>query len=108
MQNALNSQDWEEVESLIIPIALGFLGRAGVCYAALVIAALLFLSRLHQYSIRLLDRGGGKVYSSGSLDFRSIYISIVLFQGAYIWIKFREVAPESNQHPSPGCTANLE
>jgi len=42
VQNALNSQDWEEVESLIIPIALGFLGRAAVYYAALVIAELLF------------------------------------------------------------------
>ena len=102
VQNALNSQDWEEVESLIIPIALGFLGRAGVYYAALVIAALLFLSRLYQYSIGLLDRGGGKTYSSGSLDFRSIYIPIVLFQGAYIWIKFRDVAPESDQPPPKG------
>jgi len=61
-----------------------------------------FLSRLYQYSIRLLDRGGGKIYSSGSLDFRCIYISIVLFQGAYIWIKFRDVAPESNQRPPKG------
>ena len=101
--NALNSQDWEEVESLVIPIALGFLGRARVYYDALVIAAIfLLLSRVYQYSIRLLDRGGGKIYSSGSLEFRSIYISIVLFQGAYIWIKFRDVAPESNQRPSPG------
>ena len=102
VQNALNSQDWEEVESLIIPIALGFLGRARVYYDALVMAALLFLSRIYQYWIGLLDRGGGKIYSSGSLEFRSIYISIVLFQGAYIWIKFRDVAPESNQRPSPG------
>jgi hypothetical protein len=102
VQNALNSQDWEEVESLIIPIALGFLGRAAVYYAALVIAALLFLSRLYQYSIRLLDRGGGRIYSSGSLEFRSIYISIVLFQGSYIWIKFRDVAPESDQRPPKG------
>jgi hypothetical protein len=47
---------------------------------------------------------------SGSLEFRSIYISIVLFQGAYVWIKFREVAPPSQQKPSPGlyrkCTTN--
>jgi hypothetical protein len=102
VQIALNSQNWEEVESLIIPIAIAFLGRAAVNYDAFLILAVLLLSRVYRYLINLVDRGGGKIYSSGSLEFRSIYISIVLFQGAYIWIKFREVAPESNQHPSPG------
>jgi hypothetical protein len=38
------------------------------------------------------------------VDFRSIYISIVLFQGAYIWIKFRDVAPESKHRPPPGLS----
>ena len=102
VQNALNWQNWEEVDSLILPIALAFLGRAAVYFDAFVILAVLLLSRVYQYLIGLVDRGGGKLYSSGSLEFRSIYISIVLFLGAYIWIKFRDVAPESNQHPSPG------
>ena len=102
VQITLNSQNWEEVESLIIPIALAFLGRAAVYYEAFVILAVLLLSRVYHYLISLVDRGGRKTYSSGSLDFRCIYIPIVLFQGAYIWIKFREVAPESNQRPSRG------
>jgi hypothetical protein len=29
---------------------------------------------------------------SGSLDYRDTYIAIVLFRGAYVWIKFRDVA----------------
>ena len=38
------------------------------------------------------EKHGSKVYSCSSLDFRAIYI--VLFVGAYLWIKFREVAPK--------------
>lgn len=96
--NAMNSQNWEEVESLIMPIAVAFCRR----FDAFVISTALLLSLVYRYLIALVDRGGGKTYSSGSLDFRSIYISIVLFQGAYVWIKFREVAPDSQQTPSPG------
>jgi hypothetical protein len=96
--NAMNSQNWEEVESLIMPIAVAFCRR----FDAFVISTALLLSVVYRYLIALVDRGGGKTYSSGSLDFRSIYISIVLFQGAYVWIKFREVAPPSQQKPSPG------
>jgi hypothetical protein len=39
-----------------------------------------------------VKRGCSKAYSSRSLEFRDTYISIVLFQGSYIWIRFREVA----------------
>jgi hypothetical protein len=42
------------------------------------------------YLIGCIDRGG----SSGSLEFRDTYISIILFQGSYVWIKSREVAPK--------------
>jgi hypothetical protein len=48
---------------------------------------------LYQCLIGYIDRGGTKSYSSGSLEFRPTYVSIVLFQGAYVWIQFRDVAP---------------
>jgi hypothetical protein len=41
-----------------------------------------------------VDRGGTKTYNPGSLEFRATYVSLLLFQGAYVWIKFREVAPK--------------
>ena len=36
-----------------------------------------------------IDKGGSKTSSSSSLQFRDIFISIVLFHGSYVWIKFR-------------------
>jgi hypothetical protein len=39
-----------------------------------------------------VDRGGTKTYNPGSLEFRATYVSLLLFQGAYVWIKFRDVA----------------
>jgi hypothetical protein len=59
---------------------------------AVVVSAVALLSLIYHYLAGYIDRGGTKTYSPGSLDFRSTYISIVLFQGAYFWIKFRDVA----------------
>jgi hypothetical protein len=57
-----------------------------------VVSAVVLLYVVYQYLMGCLNRRGTKSYSSGSLDFRDIYVSIVLFQGAYVWIKFRQAA----------------
>ncbi|KAG0606538.1 hypothetical protein M758_9G149000 [Ceratodon purpureus] len=61
-------------------------------YNALVSAVL--LSVVLQYLIGYVDRGGTKTYNSGSLEFRATFVSLLLFRGAYVWIKFRDVAPK--------------
>lgn len=61
-------------------------------FNAMVVSAVLLLYFVYQYLMWYVDRGSSKTYSSGSLDFRDIYVSIVLFPGAYIWIKFRQAA----------------
>ncbi|KAG0556807.1 hypothetical protein KC19_11G080600 [Ceratodon purpureus] len=60
---------------------------------AVVVSAVVLLCLVYQYLIGYVDRGGSKADSSGSLEFRDTYISIVLFLGSYIWIKSRDVAP---------------
>lgn len=45
-------------------------------------------------STTFLLRGGTKTYSSGSLDFRDTFMLVLLFRGSYVWIKFRDVAPQ--------------
>ncbi|KAG0605594.1 hypothetical protein M758_9G071700 [Ceratodon purpureus] len=77
-------------------------GRAVVYVDAFIFFTALLLSAVFQYLIGSLDKGGTKVHSSGSLEFRSMYVSIVLLLGAYVWIKFRDVAPPSQQKPSAG------
>ncbi|KAG0605598.1 hypothetical protein M758_9G072100 [Ceratodon purpureus] len=76
-------------------------GRAAV-YDAFVFLTALLLSAVFQYLIGPLEKGGTKVHSSGSLEFRWKYISILLFDGWYVWVKFRVVAPDSEQKPSRG------
>ena len=100
--NAMDSQDWDKVESLVMPVVAAFPGRA-ILYHAFIILAVFHLSMVYQYLIGHVDRGGGKTYSSSSLEFRNIYISIVLFLGAYVWIKSRDdVVPPSQHKPSKG------
>lgn len=102
VRNAMYSQSWEVVESLILPIAFVALVRAAAIYSAIVVLAVQLVSMVFRYLIGPIDRGGGKEYSSGSLEFRSTYISIVLYHGSYIWIKFRDVAQESSKRPGEG------
>lgn len=52
--------------------------------------------------IGCIDRGGSKACSSGSLEFRAIYISMLLFRAAYVWIKFRDVIPRGAVYQKPG------
>ena len=59
-----------------------------------VVSAVALLCFVYQYLIGYFDKGGSKTYSSGSFDFRDFYVSIVLYQGSYVWIKFRGVAPK--------------
>ncbi|KAG0559820.1 hypothetical protein KC19_10G131800 [Ceratodon purpureus] len=54
------------------------------------VSALSFLSLIYRYLAGCVSRGGTKTHSSGALEFRSTYVSIVLFQGSYVWIKFRD------------------
>jgi hypothetical protein len=55
-------------------------------FTVVVAAVLHLLSFVFQYLIGYVDRGGSKTYSSGSFDFRATFVSLVLFQGAYVWI----------------------
>ncbi|KAG0586053.1 hypothetical protein KC19_2G060200 [Ceratodon purpureus] len=59
---------------------------------AVVAAAAVLLSLVYLYLTGDAARGGSIPYSSGSLDFRDTYIPIILFHGAYVWIKSRDVA----------------
>jgi hypothetical protein len=64
---------------------------------AVVVSAVALFSLVYHYLAGYTDRGGTKIYSPGSLEFRATYISLVLFQGAYVWIKFRDVIPSSKR-----------
>ncbi|KAG0603860.1 hypothetical protein M758_10G126300 [Ceratodon purpureus] len=68
---------------------------------AVIVSAVALLSLIYRYLAGHIDRGGTKTYSSGSLEFRSTYVSIVLFQGSYVWIKFRDVAPRRAGYRRP-------
>jgi hypothetical protein len=59
---------------------------------AVVVAAVVLLSYVYLYLTGCGGRDGSRAVSSGSLDYRDTYIAIVLFRGAYVWIKFRDVA----------------
>jgi hypothetical protein len=60
---------------------------------AVVVAAVVLLSYVYLYLTGSGGWDGSRAESSGSLDYRDTYIAIVLFRGAYVWIKFRDVAP---------------
>jgi hypothetical protein len=57
-----------------------------------VVSAVVLLAYVYQYRTGCVAWGWSKAHSSGSLAFRDTYISIVLFQGACVWIKVRDVA----------------
>jgi hypothetical protein len=59
---------------------------------AVVVAAVVLLSYVYLYLTGCGGWHGSRAVSSGSLDYRDTYIAIVLFRGAYVWIKFRDVA----------------
>ncbi|KAG0603863.1 hypothetical protein M758_10G126600 [Ceratodon purpureus] len=66
-----------------------------------IVSAVALLSLIYLYLAGYVDKGGTKTYSSGSLVFRSTYVSIVLFQGSYVWIKFRDVASKRAGYRRP-------
>jgi hypothetical protein len=61
---------------------------------AVVVSTLSLLSIVYQYLLGYVLKGGTTTYSSGSLDFRETFVSLLLFQGSYVWIFFRDVAPK--------------
>ena len=58
---------------------------------AVVVVAVVLLSYVYLYLTGCGGWGCSRAVSSGSLDYRDTYIAIVLFRGAYVWIKFRDV-----------------
>lgn len=56
-----------------------------------IIFSAVVLSIVYQYLLGHVDIGGTQTYNPGSIEFRDIYVSLVLFLGAYVWIKFRDV-----------------
>jgi hypothetical protein len=77
-----------EIEKIFAPLA----NDVREAYAVAV-AAVVLLSYVYLYLTGCGGWDGSRAVSSGSLDYRDTYIAIVLFRGAYVWIKFRDVAP---------------
>ena len=59
---------------------------------AVVVAAVVLLSYIYLYLTGCGGWDASRALSCGPLDYRDTYIAIVLFRGAYVWIKFRDVA----------------
>ena len=72
---------------------------------AVVVAAVVLLYCVNLYLTGCGGWDASRVVSSGSLDYRDTYIAIVLFRGAYIWIKFRDVA--STKRIPPGAVQQI-
>ena len=68
------------------------LSASGLESAYNILVSAVVLSIVYQYLVGYVDRGGTKTYNPGSLEFRATYVSLLLFQGAYVLIKFRVVA----------------
>jgi hypothetical protein len=79
---------FDEIEKILAPLA----DDVREAYAV-VVAAVVLLSYVYLYLTGCGGWDGSRAVSSGSLDYRDTYIPIVLFRGAYVWIKFRDVAP---------------
>jgi hypothetical protein len=78
---------FDEIEETLAPLA----DEVREAYAV-VVAAVVLLSYVYLYLTGCGGWHGSRAVSSGSLDYRDTYIAIVLFRGAYVWIKFRDVA----------------
>ncbi|KAG0606537.1 hypothetical protein M758_9G148900 [Ceratodon purpureus] len=85
-----------QVHSLesIIALFSGVAPASGLDFAYNALVSAVVLSNVLQYLIGYVDKGGTKTYNSGSLEFRATFVSLLLFRGAYVWIKFRDVAPK--------------
>ena len=77
----------DEIEKFFAPLA----NDIREAYAVVVVAVVL-LSYVYLYLTGCGGWGCSRAVSSRSLDYRDTYIAIVLFRGAYVWIKFRDVA----------------
>ncbi|KAG0561429.1 hypothetical protein KC19_9G064300 [Ceratodon purpureus] len=86
------NEQLQYLESLLALFPKSVCSELEQVFGAMLVSALVLLYCVSQYLMGYADRGRSKTYSSGSLDFRDIYVSIVLFQGAYVWIKFRQAA----------------
>ncbi|KAG0606862.1 hypothetical protein M758_9G174100 [Ceratodon purpureus] len=98
------NEQLQYLESLLVLFPKSVCSELEQVFGAMLVSALVLLYCVSQYLMGYADRGRSKTYSSGSLDFRDIYVSIVLFQGAYVWIKFRQAA-RSGCHKRKSCEA---
>ena len=72
---------------------------------AVVVAAVVLLSYIYLYLTGCGGWDASRALSCGPLDYRDTYIAIVLFRGAYVWIKFRDVA--STKRIPPGAVQQI-
>ena len=82
----------DEIERTLAPLA----DDVPEAYAVAVVAVAL-LSYVYRYLTGCGGWDGSRAVSSGSLDYRDTYIAILLFRGAYVWIKSRDVAPTKSK-----------
>ncbi|KAG0562395.1 hypothetical protein KC19_9G142700 [Ceratodon purpureus] len=52
------------------------------------------IRRMRTFFVGYVDKGDTKTHNPGSLEFRIAFVSLLLFRAAYVWIKFRDVAPK--------------
>ena len=105
LSNILSSLERVKDEALylesIIPLSPDSESTLDLEFAYNVFDSVVVLSIVYQYLVGYIDRGGTKTYNSGSLEFRATYVSVLLFQGAYVWIKFRDVASKGTVYRRP-------
>jgi len=92
---------YDEIEKTLAPLANDVREADAV-----VVVAVVLLSYVYLYLTGCGGWHGSRAVSSGSLDYRDTYIAIVLFRGAYVWIKFRDVA--STKRIPPGAVQQIK
>ena len=57
-----------------------------------ILVSAVVMSIVYQYLVGYMGKGGTKTFNLELLEFKDTYFSLLLFQGAYVWINFRDVA----------------